>query len=146
MAIEILSMIDLGNDVLKIIATDGATETVVIGRDANGKSVTADVVKTYEAVGWVSAMKNHYVAADYEANGHRKPGATAKVMTNDQKLAYARSLVSAQADDVKPSTESPVLYTLTPEAVAMKKEIADTEDEIEAIQRDLAALAEAADA
>jgi len=89
------------------------TKAAHSGDDVLIVSGTVDGVET-QARGWVSAMEHHYNAADYEdvstedakkrgkqdkvAPGrHLKKGATARAMTDAERLAYMEGLLLAAA-------------------------------------------------
>lgn len=71
---------DLGNDVLEVVGL------------VDGEEVTAN--------GWVSAMTNYFPASCYGSDGHLKPDAVAQEMTDRQKTAYWKSLLTGTPEPV----------------------------------------------
>lgn len=82
MTVAVTRVVDLGNDVLEVSGT------------VDDQAVTA--------TGWVSAMSNYYPATAYDSEGHLKASATPAEMTDRQKTAYWKSLLTA----VQPETNS----------------------------------------
>jgi hypothetical protein len=80
--IEILDVLDVGDDVLLVHARAGEDEV--------------------RAVGWVSATTNHYDddSLDRET-GHRRDDATPRPLTREELLAYAERLVLEQHPGVR---------------------------------------------
>lgn len=70
---------DLGGDVLEVTGT------------VNREEVTAQ--------GWVSAMQNHYPPSAYGKDGHLKPNAEPAEMTDRQKTAYWKSLLTGASSE-----------------------------------------------
>lgn len=69
--INLLKVIDLGNDVLEVTGFESDNPTQII-----------------TAHGWVSAITNHYDADDYSENGDLKEDATPREMTDKEKNSY----------------------------------------------------------
>lgn len=77
----ILQTTHVGDDLLLV----RGTHPDVVGSDGEPAIL--------EASGWVSAITNHYDDNSLDANGQRKPGTKARVMTASEAQAYVQRLL-----------------------------------------------------
>lgn len=84
MALELVSVEDLGNDVLGAVA-----------RDEEGNE--------FAATGWVSATTNHYDPESYDSNGNFTKKAKPRTMTPAEVSTYALSLFATPSPVAEPS-------------------------------------------
>lgn len=104
MAIGIVSIEDVGGDVLLVKATDGA--------------------QTYEARGWVSATTNHYDAKAYGEDGQLGAKAKARAMTPDEVRSYALGLINAVHRVDAPAAEAkPIAFAAASDDEALTAEL-----------------------
>jgi len=104
--IEITGIHDLGDDVLEVEALGPVYDAT----DADEKPVKAR--NRYTARGWVSALTNHFDAAELDADlvdgkvlrglkGERHPDAKAREMTPAEKREYCLGLLRTQNPELR---------------------------------------------
>jgi hypothetical protein len=94
-ALTILSIKPGANDLLHVTAQIGS-EQVRTGTDDDGTPIFEERPTVVTAIGWVSATTNHFAPDSIGKDGHRKPDAKPRAMTDDERSAYARRLIIEQ--------------------------------------------------
>lgn len=94
--VTLISVKDMGNDVLFVEGTIDGIVDVVSQKNDKGKLVEAKVPRRLVAQGWMSAMTNHYDANQYEKDGHLVESAEPHEMTKEEKQVYCKQLLLDQ--------------------------------------------------
>lgn len=117
--------------ILKVTKTDD--QITVLGFDPS------DPITQLVAEGWYSHTTNYYDPENYEEDGHLKPGATPREMSDKERDEYyLRLLTDKYAPEVSTATEE-VLFT-NPEAEAIVEQAIEqrAKDAAEALKIKLA--------
>lgn len=94
---SVISVTPGRDDQLLIDGTDGTVEKVRAGTEDDGVTpITEERLNIFSAVGWQSATTNHFDEDAYGKDGHRKPGAMPRQMTDAEITVYAQRLLAEQ--------------------------------------------------
>lgn len=91
MALELVSVADLGDDVLGAVA-----------HDEEGNE--------FSATGWVSATTNHYDPESYDSDGNLVKKAKPRAMTPAEVTTYALSLFAPQIEAAAVVEPTPIAF------------------------------------